>query len=144
MELFWINDIAGSRAPRSSADIDALKADGISAILSLTETPLPEEWTRGLLTRHIPIVDFTAPTQSQLHDAVAFLDTCREKNVTPVVHCTMGYGRTGTILAAWLVAHGDAVDDAVDAVRTVRPGAIETDEQLASLVKFAHTYGGES
>lgn len=46
-----------------------------------------------------------------------------------VVHCRGGLGRTGLVVARFLVEEGMAPDDAIARVRAVRPGAIETWEQ---------------
>jgi atypical dual specificity phosphatase len=38
----------------------------------------------------------------------------------------MGWGRTGTLLAAYLVSEGMSADEAIYQVRKKRPGSIET------------------
>ena len=48
-----------------------------------------------------------------------------------LVHCAAGLGRTGTFAAALLRSFGLAPDDAVALVWSIRPGTIETPEQLA-------------
>jgi protein-tyrosine phosphatase len=45
------------------------------------------------------------------------------------VHCRAGYGRSGTIAAALLIAGGMPAAAAIDLVRRNRPGAIETPGQ---------------
>jgi ADP-ribosyl-[dinitrogen reductase] hydrolase len=47
-----------------------------------------------------------------------------------LVHCKGGLGRAGMIAARLLVELGSSPADAVKAVRKVRPGAIETSQQL--------------
>lgn len=46
-----------------------------------------------------------------------------------LVHCRGGLGRTGLVVAKLLVEEGLSVDDAIQLVRSARPGAIETWEQ---------------
>ena len=46
------------------------------------------------------------------------------------LHCRAGLGRSGTITAALLISGGMMPDDAIRAVRAVRPGAIETSGQV--------------
>ena len=48
-----------------------------------------------------------------------------------LVHCKGGLGRTGLVAARLLVEFGVAPADAVARVRAARPGAIETERQLA-------------
>lgn len=90
-----------------------------------------------LVTLHLPIRDFTAPTPDQLTTAVAWIDQQLEAGRPTFVHCGGGRGRTGTILAAWLIAHGRTAADAVAEVRRVRPHAVETRGQRRALKAFA-------
>lgn len=136
LDLFWIRGVAGSRSPRSYDDIKWLADRNIRAILTLTSTPLPDGWLAGFATLHLPVLDFHAPTILQFYSAVRFLDTCLAEGKTPLVHCAMGYGRTGTILAAHLIVQGEKTIAAIAEVRRARPGAIETPEQEYALFNF--------
>jgi atypical dual specificity phosphatase len=54
------------------------------------------------------------------------------------VHCGAGLGRTGTLLACYLVSSaGLTADEAIARVRAARPGSIETDEQEQAVRRFA-------
>jgi ADP-ribosyl-[dinitrogen reductase] hydrolase len=53
-----------------------------------------------------------------------------------LVHCKGGLGRTGLLAARILVEFGVPPADAVARVRAARPGAIETDEQLAYVLRL--------
>jgi ADP-ribosyl-[dinitrogen reductase] hydrolase len=46
-----------------------------------------------------------------------------------LIHCRAGLGRTGLVAACLLVDFGATSEEAIDAVRTARPSAIETSEQ---------------
>ena len=48
-----------------------------------------------------------------------------------------GRGRTGTVLAAYFVSQGMPARDAVQHVRTLRPGSIETPEQERAVFELA-------
>jgi len=56
------------------------------------------------------------------------------------VHCHWGLGRTGTMLAASLVAlHGLDANDAVREIRQRRPFSIETYRQEDAVQQFAQS-----
>lgn len=135
MMVFWVKDIAGGPRPCSATDVQRLKnAHGISAILSLTEIPLPEQWCEGFDMCHVPVHDFSPPTEEDFLRCCAFLKKTLDAGKVPFVHCTMGIGRTGTVLAGWLVMQGYTAEDALKEVRKEQPGAVETEEQ----VRFLH------
>lgn len=68
--------------------------------------------------RHVPIADHRLADASTLEtEILPFLDDAVENDERVVVHCLAGIGRTGHVLAAWLV-HGRGYDP-VDAIETV-------------------------
>lgn len=136
----WIVDgRVGGMAYPWPGDAVWLKAQGVTAILSLTEER-PD--LSGLLVHHIPVVDMTSPTVEQLHAAVAFIRDVVAKGGTVVAHCTAGMGRTGTILAAYLVGEGLPAGEALRRLRELRPGSVETREQEEILAAYAATLPG--
>ena len=137
----WLieDEIAGMAKPASSVyDFEFLKEKGLEAIVSLTEYPLSEMLIEefGFTVKHIPVRDFQAPTLEQIEDFVAFAKNARSEGKKLVVHCDAGIGRTGTILACYLVSKGRNATDAIEEVRTKRPGSIETIEQEEIVLKF--------
>lgn len=53
------------------------------------------------------------------------------------VHCALGFGRTGTMLACYLVKErGLTAGDAIAEIRRLRPGSIETYEQEKAVFQF--------
>jgi protein-tyrosine phosphatase len=49
----------------------------------------------------------------------------------------MGQGRTGTVLAAYLIRHGLDPERALAELRLVCPGAVENPKQESALAEFA-------
>jgi atypical dual specificity phosphatase len=80
-----------------------------------------------------PVKDFGAPTIEQMHTICQFID---QSPKAVAVHCEGGLGRTGTILASWLITQGYSVEDAITEVRKAEPGAIESNAQLNFIYKF--------
>lgn len=119
-------------------DLDEIRAEGITAIVSLTERPLPAQdvQRRGFAYRHLPVVDFTPPSLEQFREFTRFVD---DHDGPVLVHCRAGIGRTGTMLAAYLIAHGMPAKEALQQVRAQRPGSVETREQEARLVEWEKT-----
>jgi atypical dual specificity phosphatase len=129
----------GRRGNDLEPDLGWLRSQGINAILSLTEDPLDANAIErhGFDYLHIPVVDLTPPSAEQLTDALTFIDrqACAGRPV--VVHCLVGQGRTGTVLAAYLIRSGHTPERAVAELRVVCPHAVENDRQLAALDGFA-------
>lgn len=154
LRFYWLEDglLAGCSLPggdrarwpaaRGDAlgrDLDELRQQGIGAILTLTEDPLDAEIlaAHGLVSLHLPVPDMAAPLPEQIQQALAFLDEQRLHGRAVAVHCLMGQGRTGTILAARLIRDGVPVEEAISRLRHVCQGAIESPGQVAALHTFA-------
>jgi atypical dual specificity phosphatase len=141
MRVNWLIDgrLAASGMPYPE-DLPALRQQGIEAVLSLTErSPFPDGTPDSVEHLHLPVPDMTAPTVETLDRAVEFLRSQAEDGRSVLVHCAAGLGRTGTILAAYLVAEGFPPGDAIHRVREARPGSIETFEQEKCIYDYAES-----
>lgn len=120
-------------------DLDWLKRAGIRAILSLTEEALLSEplLRAEIASLHLPIPDQTAPTPQEFLTALDFIDQQCIARRGVLVHCRIGEGRTGSILAAYLIRQGASFEQALARIRAIRPGAISSPAQEAALAVFA-------
>ena len=89
----------------------------------------------GLKRTNLGVADFHAPSVDQLSQFVDLVEAEGSRGKT-LVHCQGGTGRTGTAAAAYWIAKGVPFEEAVAKVREARPGAVETEEQLAMLRAF--------
>ena len=91
----------------------------------------------GLLVFHEPLEDMEAPSQEQLDRVVSAMSRALDSKMPVAVHCGAGLGRTGVVLAAYLVTQGMTAQAAIGRVRKLRPHSIETEEQALSVESFA-------
>jgi atypical dual specificity phosphatase len=143
--LTWIEKplLAAMAMPQGVEELQWLRENGIQVLISLTEDPPPRQWINeaGLLSIHVPVEDMTAPTQAQLDHCVSSIVRAHEQHMGVVIHCGAGLGRTGVVLACYFVSKGLSAKNAAARVRRLRPGSIETDEQLQAVEEFAERQG---
>lgn len=134
----WVEKgrLAGSGYPASRNQLEWLRNQGIKTILTLTENPLPSQWLDGLTleVHHIPMKDHQAPDAASLEEAATFIRDKVKDGKTTLVHCLAGEGRTGCALAAYLIKdRGISADEAIRALRLIRPSFVERDQEKAVL-----------
>ncbi|MEQ8353314.1 MAG: isochorismatase family protein [Leptospiraceae bacterium] len=94
----------------------------------------------GLDSLAFPILDQHAPSAEGLLDALAWLEDQRGKDHPVLIHCVGGLGRSGLVVAAYLMQKGLDLQEAVETVRLARSQrAIETREQMDFLKKIEST-----
>ena len=141
MNFGWIlnGSLAGAQGPVRQRDLMFLKLKEVRAIIRMEEQTISGE-ALELVDLYVPVPDFTPPTQGQLDHMVRFIEEQTEKWERPVVvTCYAGLGRTGTVLACYLVHTGYAPGAAVVLVRKLRPRSIQTLEQEEAVHSFAET-----
>jgi protein-tyrosine phosphatase len=118
----------------TEAEAAAAVQQGVTAVLDLTAEFSETASFRALRYCNLPILDLTAPTQDQLHQAVAFLAEEAAKGVV-YLHCKIGYSRSAAVAGAYLLASREAatVEEAVARLRQVRPSIIIRPEAMLAL-----------
>jgi len=138
----WLldNKLAGSGMPTTHSEIDWVVKQGVRSIVTMTEESLPYSWIKDVKYLHVPTEDFSAPGMEQIDQAVEFIDQRIRNNEPVMVHCAAGIGRTGTILACYLVKYQKlSTKDAIEKVRKERPGSIQSESQeLAISLYYKH------
>ena len=92
---------------------------------------LQEAGTRWI---SFPVQDFGTPGPDQCaawRDASGMMRAALKGGGRVIVHCKGGRGRSGMAALRLMVETGEAPDTALGRLRTVRPGAVETEDQMA-------------
>lgn len=142
--FFWVIDeqLAGMPRPGISVPLDDdlafLAEQGIDLLISLTIAPLDSSLLAEfqIESLHLPVLDYRPPT---LEQQIEFVEKTSQKlsNGGRVgVHCAAGIGRSGTMLATYLVYLGSCAADAIARVRELRPGSIETSTQEEAIQTY--------
>ena len=128
MNFGWIKEgvVAGCRGPRSEEDLDFLLSYGIRGLVRLAfaeETGLTSRTivAKGIQECYEPVQDFTAPSQDKIDCILQFMENAIAEKKPVAVSCGAGYGRTGTILACYLVYTGMSAPDAIEFLCSIRP-----------------------
>jgi ADP-ribosyl-[dinitrogen reductase] hydrolase len=127
-----------------SLDLDAVKAWGASAVVTLIEETEMRQLgvealgeavaRRQMVWYHLPIPDVSVPGpnfEQSWQKVGSDLRHLLRNGFNILVHCKGGLGRAGTIAARLMIEMGWTANEAVIEVRQARPGAIETAGQLA-------------
>jgi atypical dual specificity phosphatase len=137
----WLMEgkLAGCGLPVTHDEFAWLVENGIKSVVTVREVPLPADWFDGsdIDYLHLEVEDFGAPSIEDLDKAVGFIDDEISKGRPVVVHCAAGKGRTGAVLAAYLVKRQNmTASQAIEKVRRMRPGSIQSVAQETAISMY--------
>lgn len=91
----------------------------------------------GVEVLEVPVPDFRSPPLLDLIFMVEWILDKVSSGGRVYVHCARGYGRSATVAAAYLIRkHGKNWLEAVDRIRKLREGSLESVEQLSVLKAY--------
>ena len=120
-------------------ELPALHSAGVRAVVSLLNIPSDAAVyeSAGFAFKCLPVPDGGAPTAEQAQDFIAFVGRQLADHRPVAVHCEARLGRTGTMLATYLISRGDSPELAINRVRAAEGSAVETPRQIQFLEQFA-------
>lgn len=127
-----------------------INTQGIRTIVTIKEKPLSQEWlinnngtnTHGSSTKidylHISVHDYGAPSLEELDYVVNYISRQIDMTKPVMVHCSGGKGRTGTILAAYLIKkeNGMTADKAISRLSRIRGESVQSKDQEKILFTY--------
>ncbi len=135
----WLieNKLAGSGIPTSTNEVEWVIDQGVKSIVTVREEPLDDDWVKDVNYLHVHSNDMGVPEFDDLIYAIDFIHRRITNNEPVMVHCLAGMGRTGTLLACYLVKYQKmSADDAIRKVRQERPGSIQSYPQEEMIFQF--------
>lgn len=142
----WVipGNLAGSGLPSSYDHLLWLIKNNIKTIVTVREIPLPDAWIKKVNSLNLVLDcfflktdDYNAPSINELYEVVDYIDNQINNRKPVVVHCAAGKGRTGTVLAAYLIKKdGLDVKEAIKKIRSLRPGSVQSKIQETTINSF--------
>lgn len=141
MNFGWVleDELAGSMGPASLDDLSFLFHHGVRAVVRMEEQTIAADTGDKLdmVDMYEPVTDFTAPNMDQIQRMIEFIDQQIADERPVAVSCYAGIGRTGTVLACYLVHRGQDPADAIKRIRELRPRSVQTADQEAAIYGYA-------
>jgi len=152
--LTWVvpMELGISRIPVKKDDLKMLKAMGARCIVCLaTEWEIAPYWggiysyehaviDEGMEFYFLPVEPGGAPNTRDMVNLLDWISSRAAKGRPSVVHCFAGVGRAATVAAGYLIfSRGMTANAAIEYMRRIKPGAIETyiqEETLMTLSAF--------
>jgi atypical dual specificity phosphatase len=137
----WVieNKLAGCGLPFTEDEFKWLADQGIKSVVTVREVALPSDWFEGgdIDYLHLEVEDYGAPEMDQLVRAIDYIDQQISSGKPVMVHCAAGKGRTGTVLAAYLVKNQNlTAEKAIEKLRAMRPGSVQSVSQETAVSMY--------
>jgi atypical dual specificity phosphatase len=137
----WVSEgkLAGSGLPITEDEFRWVVDKGIKSIVSVREVPLPSKWFDGgeIDYLHLIVEDYGAPTMEVLDEIVDYIDKKIRSGKAVLVHCAAGKGRTGAVLAAYMIKKEKlTAEQAIENIRLMRPGSVQSLTQETALSMY--------
>ncbi|CAH0596898.1 unnamed protein product [Chrysodeixis includens] len=140
LKFSWVipKKIAAMAFPRNKENLKYLVNQGITHLVTLTagKKPPVDDIAR-LRWSEVPVEEFETPNVEQVKK---FIDVCKKSDKNGevmAVHCRQGRGRSGVMLACYLVHfHRFLPDQAMNVIRMIRPSSLDSDEHEESVGRY--------
>lgn len=137
----WVIEgkLAGCGLPITQNEFEWLLENGIKSIVTVREVPLPSEWfaDSNIDYMHLQVEDFGAPTIEELDNAINFIEHEIIMGRPVMVHCAAGKGRTGAVLAAYLLKNENlSAEQSIKKLRRIRPGSVQSIAQETAISMY--------
>lgn len=137
----WVTEgkLAGSGLPVTQDEFKWVLDKGIKSIVTVREVPLPSRWIDGtnIDYLHLVVEDYGVPNMEVLDEAVNYIDNKIQTGKPVLVHCAAGKGRTGALLAAYMIKKENlTAEQAIEKIRLMRPGSVQSVTQETALSMY--------
>ncbi|KNC87803.1 hypothetical protein SARC_00060 [Sphaeroforma arctica JP610] len=125
---------------RNSADMESLKALGITHILNVAKECIPQsDNNQDMRYKNIPLLDSTEEDiLSVLEESILFIDTAKDSNGKILVHCVGGISRSVAVILAYLVRTNEVTLDSAYAFMKERKSNISPNISfMGQLLEFS-------